>query len=66
MLKAGWDAIFMRIKVDYMCEAQIKPGYNVQLMIEGEYLVKVDISNARSNQLTTISRLERMERHLGY
>lgn len=56
----------MRIKVDYMCEAQIKPGYNVQLMIEGEYLVKVDISNARSNQLTTISRLERMERHLGY
>jgi transposase len=62
--KTDPDATFMHMKDDHMRNAQLKPGYNVQLGVEGEYIVGVDISSERSDQLTLIPLMERMESHL--
>ena len=64
--KTDPDATFMHMKDDHMRNAQLKLGYNVQLGVEGEYIVGVDVSSERSDQLTMIPLLERMERHLGH
>ena len=44
----------MHMKDDHMKNAQLKPGYNIQIGVEGEYIVGVDISSERSDQLTFI------------
>ena len=63
--KTDNDATFMRMKDDHMRNAQLKPGYNIQLGVEAEYIVGVDVSSERSDQLTLIPMMERMEKHLG-
>lgn len=63
--KTDPDATFMHMKDDPMRNAQLKPGYNVQLAVEGEYIVGADISSERSDQLTMIPLMERMEEKLG-
>ena len=63
--KTDQDATFMRMKDDHMKNAQLKPGYNVQIGVEAEYIVGVDISQERSDSLTLIPLLERMKHHLG-
>lgn len=63
--KTDPDATFMHLKEDHMRNAQLKPGYNVQLAVEGEYIVGLDVSSERSDQLTMIPLLERMEERLG-
>ena len=62
--KTDPDATFMHMKEDHMRNAQLKPGYNVQLAVEGEYITGLDISSERSDQLTLIPLLEKMERRL--
>ena len=37
----------MHMKDDHMKNAQLKPGYNIQIGVEGEYIVGVDISSER-------------------
>lgn len=54
----------MRMKDDHMRNAQLKPGYNVQIGVEGEYVVGVDISSERSDQLTLIPFLEKLKHTL--
>ena len=61
--KTDPDATFMRMKDDHMRNAQLKPGYNLQLAVEGEYVTGVDISSERSDQLTMIPFIERMEQN---
>jgi transposase len=63
--KTDSDATFMRMKNDHMKNSQLKAGYNVQLAVEGEYITGVDIFSERSDQLTLIPLLERMEEKLG-
>jgi len=63
--KTDPDATFMRMKDDHMRNSQLKPGYNVQLAIEGEFVVGVDISSERSDKGTMIPLIERMESKLG-
>lgn len=63
--KTDTDATFMHMKDDHMRNSQLKPGYNVQIGVSGEYIVGVDISSERSDQLTLIPLLERMEKGLG-
>lgn len=63
--KTDPDATFLHMKDDHMRNAQLKPGYNVQLAIEGEYITGLDISSERSDQLTMIPLLESMEANLG-
>lgn len=63
--KTDADATFMHMKDDHMRNSQLKPGYNVQIGVSGEYIVGVDISSERSDQLTLIPLLEHMEKGLG-
>jgi hypothetical protein len=63
--KTDTDATFMHMKDDHMRNSQLKPGYNVQIGVSGEYIVGVDISSERSDQLTLIPLLERMESGFG-
>ncbi|MDS0526759.1 IS1182 family transposase [Clostridium sp. SHJSY1] len=62
--KTDKDATFMHMKEDHMRNSQLKPGYNVQIGVEGEYVVGVDISNERSDQLTLIPFLEKLQKDL--
>ena len=48
-----------------MRNAQLKPGYNVQFAVEGEYVTGVTVGSERSDQLTLIETLEAMHEHLG-
>lgn len=62
--KTDPDATFMQMKEDHMKNAQLKPGYNVQIGVEAEYIVGVDISQERSDSLTLIPLLERIKTHM--
>ncbi len=63
--KTDTDATFMHMKDDHMRNSQLKPGYNVQIGVSGEYIVGVDVSSERNDQLTLIPLLTRMERGVG-
>ena len=63
--KTDPDATFMHMKDDHMRNAQLKPGYNIQLGVEGEYITGVLVSSERSDQLTLIPLLENMTANLG-
>lgn len=58
--KTDRDATFMRLKDDHMGNGQLKPAYNLQLAVEGEYIVGVDISSERTDQTTLLPLLDRM------
>jgi len=60
--KTDTDATFMRMKDDHMMNGQLKPGYNLQLGVSGEYIVGVDVNSERSDKQTLISLLDRMEK----
>ncbi len=63
--KTDPDATFMHMKDDHMRNAQLKPGYNIQLGVEGEYITGVLVSSERSDQLALIPLLDNIEAHLG-
>lgn len=62
--KTDKDATFMHMKEDHMKNGQLKPGYNIQIGVEGEYIVGVDISSERADQLTFIPFLNKLENDL--
>lgn len=62
--KTDPDATFMHMKDDHMRNAQLKPGYNIQLGVEGEYITGVQVSSERSDQLTLIPLLDNMKKNL--
>lgn len=64
--KTDHDATFMHMKEDHMQNGQLKPGYNIQIGVEGEYIVGVDVSSERSDQLTLIPFLDRLESNIGF
>ena len=41
--KTDPDATFMRMKEDHMLNGQLKPGYNVQIGVESEYIVGIGL-----------------------
>lgn len=59
--KTDKDATFMRMKEDHMRNGQLKPGYNIQLGVEGEYIVGLDICSACNDSTALIPLLKRME-----
>ena len=63
--KTDHDASFMRMKEDHMKNGQLKPAYNIQIGVEAEYIVGVDLSSERADQLTFIPFLEKLEKGLG-
>ena len=60
--KTDTDATFMHMKEDHMRNSQLKPGYNVQVGVESEYIVGVMISSERSDMNTLIPFLEKMKK----
>ena len=62
--KTDPDATFMHMKEDHMRNAQLKPGYNLQIGVEAEYIVGLDISSERSDALTLVPLLNQMKKHL--
>ena len=62
--KTDKDATFMHLKEDHMRNSQLKPAYNVQIGVEAEYIVGVDISSERSDQLTLIPFLDKLNEKL--
>ena len=62
--KTDHDATFMHMKEDHMKNGQLKPAHNIQIGVEGEYIVGVDISSERSDQLTFIPFLDGLEANL--
>lgn len=62
--KTDTDATFMHMKEDHMRNSQLKPGYNVQIGVEGEYIVGIDISSERSDQLTLVPFLKKLNKNL--
>ena len=63
--KTDPDATFMHLKEDHMRNSQLKPAYNLQIAVEGEYITGLDISSERSDQLTLIPLLEKMDNNIG-
>ena len=62
--KTDIDATFMRMKEDHMLNGQLKPAYNIQIGVEAEYIVGADISSERSDQLTFIPFLDKLNSDL--
>lgn len=59
--KTDHSATFMRMKDDHMQNGQLKPGYNVQLGIEAEYIVGVDVSSDLNDTQALLPLVKRME-----
>jgi len=60
--KTDHDATFMRMKEDHMRNGQLKPGYNVVIGVDSEYVVGTMISQERSDTKTLIPFMERIRR----
>ncbi len=64
--KTDLDATFMHMKDDHMRNAQLKPGYNVQIGVDSEYIVAADIFQDRTDVWTMIPFLRHMEKQTGF
>jgi hypothetical protein len=60
--KTDHDATFMRMKEDHMRNGQLKPGYNVIIGVDSEYIVGAMVSQERSDSKTLIPFMERINR----
>lgn len=58
--KTDTDATFMHMKEDHMRNSQLKPGYNIQIGVEGEYIVGAEIFSDRSDQPTLLPFLDKV------
>ena len=63
--KTDTDATFMHMKDDHMRNSQLKPGYNVQIGVESEYVTGVGIFQDRNDIATLIPMLEKMKENHG-
>lgn len=59
--KTDPDATFMRMKEDHMLNGQLKPGYNVQIGVESEYIVGIGLFPKPTDVTTMIPFLERIK-----
>lgn len=61
--KTDTDATFMHMKEDYMRNGQLKPGYNIQIGVESEYIVGIGSFSNRTDVNTLIPFLNRIKSH---
>ena len=64
--KTDPDATFMHMKDDHMRNAQLKPGYNVQIAVDSEYIVGTDIFQDRNDAWTLVPFLKVIEKCMGF
>ncbi len=57
--KTDHDATFMHMKEDHMRNAQLKPGYNVQIGVSNEYIMVIEAFQNGSDQKTFQPTLEK-------
>ena len=63
--KTDTDATFMRMKEDHMQNGQLKPGYNVQISSEDQFVLNYTIHPNPTDTLTLPAHIEDFEQHLG-
>ena len=64
--KTDVDATFMHMKDDHMRNAQLKPGYNIKIGVDSEYIVAADIFQDRNDVWMLVPFLKHMEAHLAF
>ena len=57
--KTDLEATFMRMKDDHMGNGQLKPGYNLQIGVESEYIVGLELFSNPNDTTTLLPFLER-------
>ena len=60
--KTDPDATFMRMKEDHMRNGQLKPGYNVQIAVNSEYITGLEVFSDRSDVKTLRPMLNTLSR----
>jgi transposase len=63
--KTDPDATFMRMKEDHMRNGQLKPGYNVQIGTEGQFVVGYSLHQRPGDTSCLIPHLEKVRKQIG-
>ena len=63
--KTDEDATFMRMKEDHMLNGQLKPGYNIQVGTENNFVIGYDVFPNPTDTRTFIPHLENVQKRLG-
>lgn len=63
--KTDHDATFMRMKEDHMRNGQLKPGYNIQIGTENQFIVGYSIHQNRNDNGCLIPHLEKLKSNIG-
>ena len=63
--KTDTDATFMRMKEDHMLNGQLKPGYNIQMGTENDFIVGFTVHPNPTDTRTMIPHLEHVKEKLG-
>ena len=63
--KTDPDATFMRMKEDHMRNGQLKPGYNVQIAVNSEYITGIEVFSNRTDYGTLEPFLKEIEKKHG-
>jgi len=66
MSKTDPDATFMRMKDDHMRNGQLKPAYNLQILVDNGYIVGSYASADRTDYVTMIPALDHMHKSLSW
>jgi len=62
--KTDTDATFMRMKEDHMLNGQLKPGYNIQMGTENQFIVGYSIHQRAGDTACLIPHLDQMKEQL--
>ncbi|MNN23696.1 Transposase DDE domain protein [compost metagenome] len=63
--KTDHDATFMRMKEDHMRNGQLKPGYNVQIGTENQFILGYSVHQRPTDTRCLIPHLEKVKSQLG-
>ena len=63
--KTDPDATFMRMKEDHMLNGQLKPGYNLQISTENQYIIGYTIHQTTNDTTTLQAHIESLNDNLG-
>ena len=63
--KTDKDATFMRMKEDHMLNGQLKPGYNIQMGTENQFIVGYSLHQRAGDTACLIPHLEQIKDQLG-
>ena len=61
--KTDPDVTFMRMKEDHMKNGQLKPGYNMQISTNGQYIANYTIHQAATDTTTLIQHIQDCKEH---